>query len=195
MLNIDERRREKLYDLIFKNSSEGGMEISERIVAESFDELVQLEMQGKNLQIEQLQGDLREQKSINQIEHTNAVKIAVSKYQENYGAGIRLSIFMLKFWWVVIDVLIAIGTVFLNLFVQDIMENSYFLSIVIPIILAVVTIIINYIRGGDFWRKITIKINKRIVDKYNRRILKLMTPEEKNYQNEIVTECLKNFTI
>lgn len=195
ILNLDERRREKLYDLIFKNSSEGGMEISERIVAESFDELVQLEMQGKNLQIEQLQGDLREQKSINQIEHTNAVKIAVSKYQENYGAGIRLSIFRLKFWWVVIDVLIAIGTVFLNLFVQDIMENSYFLSIVIPIILAVVTIIINYIRGGDFWRKITIKINKRIVDKYNRRILKLMTPEEKNYQNEIVTECLKNFTI
>lgn len=195
ILNLDERRREKLYDLIFKNSSEGEEEISESIVAESFDELVQLEMQGKNLQIEQLQGDLREQKSINQMEHSNAVKIAVSKYQENYGAGIRLSIFMLKFWWVVIDVLIAIGTVLVNLFVQDITNNSYFLSIVIPIIVAVVPIIINYVKGGDFWRKITIKINKRIIDKYKRRILKLMTPEERIYQNEIVTECLKNFTI
>lgn len=195
ILNLDERRREKLYDLIFKNSSEGEEEISESIVAESFDELVQLEMQGKNLQIERLQGDLREQKSINQMEHSNAVKIAVSKYQENYGAGIRLSIFMLKFWWVVIDVLIAIGTVLVNLFVQDITKNSYFLSIVIPIIVAVVPIIINYVKGGDFWRKITIKINKRIVDKYKRRILKLMTPEERIYQNEIVTECLKNFTI
>lgn len=195
ILNLDERRREKLYDLIYKNSSEGEEEISESIVAESFDELVQLEMQGKNLQIEQLQGDLQEQKSINQREHSNAVKIAVSKYQENYGASIRLSIFMLKFWWVVIDVLIAIGTVLVNLFVQDITKNSYFLSIVIPIIVAVVPIIINYVKGGDFWRKITVKINKRIVDKYKRRILKLMTPEERIYQNEIVTECLKNFTI
>lgn len=195
ILNLDERRREKLYDLIYKNSREGEEEISESIVAESFDELVQLEMQGKNLQIEQLQGDLQEQKSINQREHSNAVKIAVSKYQENYGAGIRLSIFMLKFWWVVIDVLIAIGTVLVNLVVQDITKNSYFLSIVLPIIVAIVPIIINYIRGGDFWRKLTIKINKRIVDKYKRRILKLMTPEERGYQNEIVTECLENFTI
>ena len=102
---------------------------------------------------------------------------------------------MLKFWWVVIDVLIAIGTVLVNLFVQDITKNTYFLSIVIPIIVAVVPIIINYVKGGDFWRKITIKINKRIVGKYKRRILKLMTPEERIYQNEIVTECLKNFTI
>ena len=102
---------------------------------------------------------------------------------------------MLKFWWVVVDVLIAIGTVLVNLVVQDITKNSYFLSIVIPIIVAIVPIIINYIRGGDFWRKLTIKINKRIVDKYKRRILKLMTPEERDYQNEIVTGCLENFTI
>lgn len=189
ILNLDQRRREKLYDLIFKYSNEGEKEISEGIVAESFDELVQLEMQGKNLQIEQLQGDLREQKSINQMEHASAVKIGVSKYQKNYGASIRLSIFMLKFWWVVIDVLIAIGTVFVNLFVQDITKNSYSLSIVIPIIVAVVPIIINYFKGDHIGQKITIKIKKRIEDKYKRRILKLMTPEERNYQNEIVAVC------
>lgn len=194
IFNLDERRREKLNDLVFKNLK-GNDDISEEIIAESLDELIQIEVLDKNSRIKQLECALETQIDNNKTERDRAISIAASKYINNFGIPLKINIFLLKFWWIFLDIFTAIITVILNLVMPDIAKKSYFLSIIIPIILAVIPIIINYTKNGRIWYNCTIKFREKIKEKYKKRILRLINDDERVYQKEIVEKCMENFIV
>lgn len=189
ILGIDERRREKLNDLIFKYSNKGEQDITEQIVADSFDELLQMELKDKNERIDVLEDAVKQKEEKEEEDKKKIVEIASSKYINKFGFGLRLKIIVLRGWWLIIDLIIALAAVLINVFVDGIVKQSFFISIILPVFLAIVPIIVNYIKDRKLMKSMFLKQEDKCKCLYTKRIEKLMTSAEIEYKDEIINLC------
>ncbi len=194
ILNLDERRREKLFDLIYKNSGGNIDDITNQVVANSFEELIQIELIDKNEEIKKLQNDVQTKEKSFLLERQNAVDIAVDRLKNKIGFCFYCRCVLFKYWWLITDIFI----VFVGSFVEYIVNEKggpRWISLIATVILGLIPPIINYFKSGKLIENLRQKIRRRILNDYLNCISKKMSPVEQAYKKEILEECEKYINV
>lgn len=185
-VDLSELRRQKLEDIIIRNTQGCEERLSQEIVATSVAELVKLENISLHDQISDLTGTVNDDECRLNKQKNQIIRLAAKEFVDKIGVS-RFLIWMAQTWWLISAVILgAVGYLATS---KPVLASISALPIIINIALSVFDKFSGKVKLQAFMVKYAVKYSWR---KYVNKVTSRLSDEDKVYEKEIIRYCLDN---
>ena len=193
LLDLNEARRRLLEDILAVQTGGDADNLTTEIIATSVDELVAIENINLTSQLSDSQNRNKEQESIISEKDRQIVNLIAKQYIEKIGIGGRAWVFISKFWWAILPVLLFIARCVIDNYIDSIsiINNKFSLLItVLPVAVQLVFVVLDKAIDRLNLQYIFLKkAVKRVWKKYTSKIEKELSSEHDYLLSQVVEKC------
>lgn len=190
LYNLSEIRRNKLEEILVVKTNGDFDDLTEEMVASSFDELVKMESFSLKSQVDELKVEVENRNSEIEKRNTRIVDLAAENYINKIGLW-RIPIFVIKWWWIIIPVVNALIMMKIEASLtktNNLLEISFFT--ILPIGIKIIFEIFFRVLDREDLRFFMLKkVIPKAWKSYSNNIISKISEEDMIYKDDILEVC------